>query len=217
MFDETQTVTVDQGAFTVQLGAVSALDLSLFDGSTLYLGIKVGSDAEMTPRLAFGSVPYAARAAECASVPKGAIMYFNLAACPTGWIDLTAAQGRTIVGMPNGGTLGGTIGSALTNRENRSHTHTVAIDDHDQRRRRPQPPVDGRGQDLGLERQPDAGHRVRVPGRVDGLPPDEAAVNYYTSAVGNHTHTVAIGTKTSSAATTSDVIPYVQYRVCQKN
>ena len=77
--------------------------------------------------------------------------------------------------------------------------------------------MDGRGQDLGLERQPDAGHRVRVQAGSTVFLPIGAAVNYYTSAVRNHTHTVAIGTKTSSAATTSDVIPYVQYRVCQKN
>jgi hypothetical protein len=39
-------------------------------------------------------------------IPAGAVMFFNLAACPAGWADLTAAQGRYLVGLPSGGTLG---------------------------------------------------------------------------------------------------------------
>jgi hypothetical protein len=60
LWTETQTVTVDQGYFSARLGDVTALDPDLFDGSkTLYLGVKVGVDAEMTPRQAITSVPFA--------------------------------------------------------------------------------------------------------------------------------------------------------------
>jgi hypothetical protein len=60
--------------------------------------------------------------------PSGAVVYFNLPACPAGWTELVAARGRYIVGLPNGGTLAGTDGTALTDLEDRpvgQHTHRV--------------------------------------------------------------------------------------------
>ncbi len=63
-----------------------------------------------------------------ASSPAGAVSFFNLAACPSGWTELVAARGRYIVGLPAGGALAGTVGTALTNLENRpvgQHTHAV--------------------------------------------------------------------------------------------
>lgn len=61
------------------------------------------------------------------SVPSGAVMFFNLSSCPSGWSELTAARGRYPVGLPSGGTLAGTKGTALSNLENRvapcNHTH----------------------------------------------------------------------------------------------
>ena len=61
-------------------------------------------------------------------VPAGAVMYFNLVDCPAGWAEITAARGRYIVGLPNGGALAGTQGTALTNRAIRqvlpAHSHT---------------------------------------------------------------------------------------------
>jgi hypothetical protein len=55
-------VTVETGIYSVQLGSVNSIDYSIFDGSTKYLGVKVG-DEELTPRLPMISVPYAFRAA----------------------------------------------------------------------------------------------------------------------------------------------------------
>lgn len=60
-----------------------------------------------------------------AEVPQGAVLSFNLPACPSGWTEVTDAQGRAIVGLPPGGTLTGTVGSAITDLEDRSHTHDV--------------------------------------------------------------------------------------------
>lgn len=62
-----------------------------------------------------------------AGTPAGAVVFFNLASCPTGWTELTAARGMTMVGLPAAGTLAGTVGTAFTNLENRTHTHTVDI------------------------------------------------------------------------------------------
>ncbi len=65
LWSETQTITVDEGYFSARLGDVTAFPDTLFDGSkTLYLGVKVGSDAEMTPRQLITSVPFAIHAGE---------------------------------------------------------------------------------------------------------------------------------------------------------
>ncbi|MEZ4364823.1 MAG: hypothetical protein R2939_00885 [Kofleriaceae bacterium] len=61
LHQETATVEVDHGLFSVSLGAEVALDPIVFQGlSDLFLGLKVGADDEMTPRLPIGTVPYAA-------------------------------------------------------------------------------------------------------------------------------------------------------------
>lgn len=69
-------------------------------------------------------------------IPSGMIALFN-ATCPTGWTELTAARGRVVVGVPASGTLAGTVGTALTDLQDKSvtptfsgsalgtHTHTV--------------------------------------------------------------------------------------------
>ena len=61
-------------------------------------------------------------------VPSGAVMFFNLASCPSGWTALSAAQGRYLVGLNPGNGLGTVVGQALTNLENRpagQHRHTT--------------------------------------------------------------------------------------------
>jgi len=60
--------------------------------------------------------------------PSGAVNFFNLSVCPSGWTELTAARGRYLVGLPSGGTLSATVGTALTSGENRAvglHNHGV--------------------------------------------------------------------------------------------
>lgn len=49
-----------------------------------------------------------------AHVPRGALMFFNLPACPSGWTELTNARGRVILGLPSGGGLGAMQGTALS-------------------------------------------------------------------------------------------------------
>ncbi len=57
---ETQTdVIVSQGIFSIQLGAVSPLVPGDFDGSAIYLGIRVDGGAEMVPRTELLTSPYA--------------------------------------------------------------------------------------------------------------------------------------------------------------
>jgi hypothetical protein len=61
VWTETQpSVSVTDGVFRVALGSVTALPGSVdFNTNALYLGIKVGADAEMTPRVQFTAAPYA--------------------------------------------------------------------------------------------------------------------------------------------------------------
>jgi hypothetical protein len=60
IWTETQTPTVTNGIFQVNLGSVTTLPGSIdFNTNNIYLGIKVGADAEMTPRVQFTSVPQA--------------------------------------------------------------------------------------------------------------------------------------------------------------
>lgn len=59
LWSETQpTLNIVAGVVSTDLGLSVPLPDSLF-GDPLYLGVKVGGDAEMTPRLRFGSVPFA--------------------------------------------------------------------------------------------------------------------------------------------------------------
>ncbi len=53
---DTDTVSVANGLFTMNMDSCAPGDIN---GDQLYLGIKVGADAEMTPRQAIYSVPYA--------------------------------------------------------------------------------------------------------------------------------------------------------------
>jgi hypothetical protein len=60
LWSETQSsVTVEEGIFNVLLGNVSSIPTSVFNGSTRYLGVKVGGDSEMSPRTPMVSVGYA--------------------------------------------------------------------------------------------------------------------------------------------------------------
>lgn len=58
IWTETQSVPVNNGDYSVLLGAVNPLAPAVFGGPT-FLGVKVGTDAEMTPRTQLTFVPYA--------------------------------------------------------------------------------------------------------------------------------------------------------------
>jgi len=59
LWTESQMVVVTAGYFSVQLGLVTPLPQSAFDGSVRYVGFSVNGDPEMTARQVLGSVPYA--------------------------------------------------------------------------------------------------------------------------------------------------------------
>jgi hypothetical protein len=59
LWTEQQTITLESGYFSTQLGSVTPIPTTVFGGGTVYLGITVGTDPEMTPREPMTSVPYA--------------------------------------------------------------------------------------------------------------------------------------------------------------
>ncbi len=72
LWEETHAaVPVEDGLFHVLLGSTNPIPVSLLaNNSTLWLGITVGADSEMTPREQIASVPYAMIAS---TVPDGAV------------------------------------------------------------------------------------------------------------------------------------------------
>jgi hypothetical protein len=62
LWRETQTLTLEDGFFSTELGTVTALPSSAFDGQVRFLGVTVEDDEEMRPLQALSSVPYALRA-----------------------------------------------------------------------------------------------------------------------------------------------------------
>jgi hypothetical protein len=64
----------------------------------------------------------------------GAVMFFDLPACPPGWVEFTEGRGRFVVGLTPNGTFLGTRGVALADLEDRPvgrHTHAISDPGHD--------------------------------------------------------------------------------------
>ena len=131
------------------------------------------------------------------SVPSGAVMFFNGAACPSGWTELTAARGRYLVGLPSGGALAATAGTALSNLENRAvgqHTHTITDPGHQH------------GVSAAASSSPSCGWDVGC------------SANYYWSAGSGLTGSSTTGITANSAGSVSGTnAPYLQLLVCQKS
>jgi hypothetical protein len=131
-----------------------------------------------------------------AGVPSGAVTFFERATCPDGWSELTAARGRYLVGLPGGGTLGATVGTQLTDLENRAvgqhdhaftptpHSHTISI--------------------------PVSGGPVGVSAALSGQPPS-GSTTIATSSV------EAGGTISGAGAVAGTNAPYMQLLVCVKS
>lgn len=70
LYSETiPNVTVTNGLFNVLIGNITPIPTDLFGGGAKFLGIKVGGDAEMTPRQAVASVPFALQATFAQAIP----------------------------------------------------------------------------------------------------------------------------------------------------
>jgi hypothetical protein len=95
-------VKVSDGLFNVMLGSLTTMPQSVIAGrSQLFLGITVGTDDEMAPRVQLGSVPFAVQAL---TVPDGSITSKKLDLTN----GLTVTENLTVThGINLGGTLNG--------------------------------------------------------------------------------------------------------------
>ena len=92
-------VQVSDGLFNVMLGSLTPIPQSVITGnSTLFLGITVGTDDEMSPRVQLGSVPLAVQAL---TVPDGSITKAKLA----GDVSLTPPTGSITTTMIANGAV----------------------------------------------------------------------------------------------------------------
>jgi hypothetical protein len=130
LWSESRSVTPANGVYSVQLGSRTAFPVNLFANGTLWLGVKVGSDAEMLPRQQLTSDPYSFRAAIADSVAAGGVVTSSLAAgavtttqiannaVTTAKIadgSVTPVKFSGVLPVASGGTGGGTASAALAN------------------------------------------------------------------------------------------------------
>jgi hypothetical protein len=100
-YGETQSVVVSNGVFDVVIGSVTPLALP-FD-VPYYLGVSVGSDAEMTPRWLVTASPYARRAAAAETVNGTSGLR----------LEPNATSPNHIAGYPGNSVVAGAIGASI--------------------------------------------------------------------------------------------------------
>ena len=116
-------VRVSDGLFNVMLGSLTALPTSQFTNSpSLFLGVTVGTDDEMQPRVQLGSVPFAVQAL---TVPDGSVTTGKIA-------DGAVTQGKlgsdvSLVPPDGSVTTGKIADGAVTSRKLRPTTGEAGI------------------------------------------------------------------------------------------
>lgn len=60
-------------------------------------------------------------------VPPGIVAFTGQAQCPTGWTEPALLQGRLLVGTATAQSVGVHVGVAMTDAEDRTHTHPLAL------------------------------------------------------------------------------------------
>lgn len=125
-------------------------------------------------------------------------------ACPTGWSEFTAGQGRYLVGLPSGGTLSQQVGTALSDGEDRAvgqHDHggSTALSSQ----------THAYTTNWGANDTTDSGS-VRRP--IFDFKPSDAPFVPQVDAFESDSHSHSIASAGSVAGTNA---PYVQLRACK--
>jgi hypothetical protein len=121
---DTDTVLVDNGLFNMYLDGSDACSASDIDGKQLYLGIKVGSDPEMTPRQGIYPVPYAR------SLRPGAIISGTVSGAIV-HIENWNTNGRALraYAMATSGTTYGVVGASRSSQGYGGYFYNTAAGD----------------------------------------------------------------------------------------
>jgi len=122
-----------------------------------------------------------------ALISAGTIIFYDGTSCPSGWSEYTAARGRFIVGVPDGGTLEGTAaGSPLTDLQSTGLIHKHTAD-----------PASAATSSVGSNNVSTSG------GDCPNI------------IINSHSHTIDLAATAST--NNGDNLPYIQLLICQKN
>lgn len=171
------------------------------------------------------------------AVPSGMIAFFAAASCPSGWSEYTALRGRTLLGLPAGGTVAGTYAtalgnlgtSAITNVPAHTHTYSATTDNPGGHTH------DGSSLATGSAGTHDHNMHYNLSGPSGGsswsyvgdnsyptsnLPIDDAGAHTHpisgnTGSAGSHTHGVSGTTSNTGSASVDVTMPYIQLIACQ--
>ena len=226
---ESASAVADLSASLAGVRLSSTKDLLLGSGGTTQVTIKndgnigIGTTTPGTKLDVAGTVRATAFEGSftgIASVPAGAVIFYDGTTCPTGWSRLSGSQGRVIVGLTDNAEdpdVKATVGDALSNKGTRvitqlpNHKHTThppstatnsaGEHSHDYRYR---------SYDARYDVQGDGGHAMGYQS------PDSIS----TTSAGAHAHTVDIASFTSGSTGSASVdvtMPYIQLLVCRKD
>lgn len=129
LWTETQSVTLTDGYFQAQLGKTTAFPAGTWTGAARFLGVKVGSDSEMTPREELVSVPFALLANDAiGDIHPASVTVNGIQVIKTDG-TLTGAGVSTVT--TDAGILGSVAGSVLALSANvGTSSGTLAAGDH---------------------------------------------------------------------------------------
>ncbi|MEM7531399.1 MAG: H-type lectin domain-containing protein [Chloroflexota bacterium] len=121
------SVTVTDGLFNVMLGSVTSLDQSIITAnSMLYLGITVGTNPEISPRVQLGRVPLAVHALQAETVADRSITAEKLADNSVTAAKLNIDVKQTLI---QGSLVHSPVNWDLQNgKGDRAYTETITFD-----------------------------------------------------------------------------------------
>ena len=121
LWAETDSVTVTDGVFQVNLGAscpfltANACNSSTpvdFNSSSIFLGIKVGADPEMTPRVSFTASPYAFNSDKVGGLTVSQLVQLSPGSQQSGSINVSGSITTAATAFIQGAaTIGSTTGN----------------------------------------------------------------------------------------------------------
>jgi hypothetical protein len=137
-------------------------------------------------------------------VQSNMVAFSTTGSCPTGWSEYTTARGRYILALPASGTNVATVGTALTDQENRpagSHNHNVTDPGHFHTQQAPTT----------------AGGTVQTAVTGGNGVTDQSAFDHTTTNTTGITINAGGGGTSGQTGVTGTNAPYLQLMACKSN